>query len=163
MKLVLGLVFLMMTNSFPQSDISEVRALYKEAAQEERAAQELLKITAQSKAKDPLMLGYHGVAQMMMAKHVGNPFKKLSYFNKGKDLFSEAISADPQNLELRFLRFTVQAETPGFLNYKQNLGEDKRILLSGTSGLKDPGLRQMILAYLLSSKELSAAEKEKLK
>ena len=150
----------MTANFSQQPDISEVRSLYKEAASKEAAAKELLKVTSQKKAKDPLFKGYHGVAQMMMAKHVGNPFKKLSYFNKGKDLFSEAIEANPGNVELRFLRFTVQAETPGFLNYKQNLQEDKKILLSRISGLKDPELRQMILTYLRSSKEVSASEKE---
>ncbi len=163
MKFILTLIFIMTAGFSQHPEISEVRSLFKEAAEEEKAAEKLLKVTAALKDKEPLMHGYYGVAQMMMAKHVGNPFKKLSYFNKGKDYFSEAIKADPKNVELRFLRFTVQAETPGFLNYKQNLGEDKRILLSRTSVLKDKELRQMILAYLLSSKELSASEKENLK
>ncbi len=73
-----------------------------------------MKLTSDKK-NEPLFLGYHGASQMMMAKHVGNPFKKLSYFNKGKDMYTAAINADPRNVELRFLRFSVQAEAPGFL------------------------------------------------
>lgn len=163
MKLILSSVFIIMTGFSQHSEISEVRNLYKKAAEEEKAAEKLLKFTAESKEEDPLMHGYHGVAQMMMAKHVGNPFKKVSYFNRGKEFFSEAIESDPDNVELRFLRFTVQAETPGFLNYKQDLPEDKSILLSQISDLKDPELQQMILVYLLSSKEVSVSEKENLR
>ena len=163
MKLILTLVFFMTTQFPQQSNLSEVRNLYKAAASSEKAAEKLLKMTAEEKTKNPLMMGYHGVAQMMMAKHVGNPFKKLGYFNKGKDFFSVAIEADPDNVELRFLRFTVQAETPGFLNYKQNLREDKNILLGRVQTQKDEELREMIKSYLLSSKEVSASEKDALK
>lgn len=140
----------------------EVRNLYLNAAEEEAVAKKLLEITTDKEYRNTLMYGYHGAAQMMMAKHVGNPFKKLSYFNKGKQIFTEAIAADPQNVELRFLRFSVQAEAPGFLNYKQNLEEDKQMLLAQTPDLKDADLREMILNYLAGSKGLTTSEKEKL-
>lgn len=160
MKIVISLILLFFMNLDQQLQISEIRSLYKKAAEEETAAKKLLQLTDDS--REPLLVGYHAAAQMMMAKHVGNPFKKLSYFNKGKDIFTEAIEAAPDNVELRFLRFSVQAEAPGFLNYKQNLEEDKKILLAGTGDLKDIELKKMILSYLVKSKGLSASEKEKL-
>ena len=162
MKLIFSLIFLVSIGMEQQPQLQEMRGLYKQAAEKEEAAERLLKLTGDKKNKGPLTVGYHGVAQMMMAKHVGNPFKKLSYFNRGKDFFSAAIEADPKSLELRFLRFSVQAETPGFLNYKQNLEEDKEILLSGFPAIQDAELREMIRAYLVSSKELSDLEKRKL-
>lgn len=152
----------MSTTLNEQHKISEVRSYYLKAAEEEAAAQKLVNLTKDGSSKDPLLFGYKGAGHMMMAKHVGNPFKKLSHFNKGKDIFSEAIAAAPNNVEIRFLRFSVQAEAPGFLNYKQNLEEDKKILLAQTADLKDAELKKIIFDYLNSSKELSSAEKEKL-
>lgn len=162
MKLTLSLMIFLMTLNVQQPLISEMRSMYKKAAEEERAAKNLLELSRNEQANGALMMGYHGAAQMLMAKHVGNPFKKLSYFNKGKELFTRAIKNDPKDIELRFLRFTVQAETPAFLNYKQNLQEDKNLLLSQVQGLKDAELRDMILAYLVTSREISDSEKRNL-
>lgn len=144
------------------AQLEKARSLYRKAAEEEKAARQLLELTENKDVSEPEMLGYKGAGNMMMAKHVGNPFKKMSYFNKGKENFSEAIEADSQNLELRFLRFAVQAEAPAFLGYRDNLEEDKLLLIKGVGNLKDPVLKSMILNYLRTSKALSAAEKERL-
>ena len=159
------MLLLVLVSSMPGQDLQlkEIRSLYKQAAVEEAAAKKLLKHTEDAKDGEAIKHGYHGVANMMMAKFVGNPFRKLSYFKKGKEFFSEAIAREPQNLELRFLRFTVQAETPGFLNYKQDLEEDKEMLLSRVLKEKDNELKQMIMNYLITSNELTAVEKETLK
>ncbi|NJW52829.1 hypothetical protein [Salinimicrobium oceani] len=162
MRFALTIIFLLLSVTDQNTSVSELRSLYKRAAEEETAARKLLELTDGATSAQPVTLGYFGVSHMMMAKHVGNPFKKFSYFNKGKEVFTEAIAAAPNNLELRFLRFAVQAETPGFLNYKQNLEEDKKVLLAKTRNLKDTELEQMILAYLVTSSALSDSEKENL-
>jgi hypothetical protein len=149
-----------MTAQNPQ--LEKVRNLYGQAAEKEDAARQLLALTEKKTADEPVMLGYRAAGHMMMAKHVGNPFKKMSHFNKGKDYLSTAIEADRQNLELRFLRFAVQAEAPGFLGYRQNLQEDKTLLLKGVGNIEDRDLKNMILNYLRTSKGLTSAEKERL-
>ena len=149
-----------MTAQDPQ--LEKARMLYGEAADKEKAARELLVLTENKNDNEPVMLGYKAAGHMMMAKHVGNPFKKMSHFNKGKDYLTTAIEADKQNLELRFLRFAVQAEAPGFLGYRQNLEEDKILLLRGVRSIEDHDLQNMILNYLRTSKGLTSAEKERL-
>ncbi|MFV8838621.1 hypothetical protein [Salinimicrobium soli] len=146
-----------------ENELSKIRNLYQRAPERETAAKELLKITEDYRKEDPVLFAYKGAAHMMMAKHVINPFTKMSHFNKGKKIYSAAIEADPKNMELRFLRYSVQSEAPGFLGYKQNVEEDKTLLLKNTKQLQDPGLKKMIVEYLLSSDGLSSAEKEKLK
>ena len=83
----------------------------------------------------------------------------MSHFKKGKEKLAEAIKADPDNVELRFLRFSVQAEAPAFLGYRDNLEEDKIILLAQSSEIKDRQLKQMILNRLRSSNSLTETEK----
>lgn len=164
MKFILIFLMLMANSEInQQSDLSVVRGLYQNAAEQETAAKKLLEITREDKTQRPVLLGYNGAGHMMMAKHVINPFSKMSHFNKGKNIYTSAIAAAPQNLELRFLRFSVQAEAPGFLGYKQNIEEDKELLLKGVGEIEDAQLQKMIIEYLLKSKEISSAEKEKIK
>lgn len=156
------LIFLLLLH-FPQNnDLTRIRILYDMAAEERSAAKELLQMTEDYPAEDPVLFGYQGAAHMMMAKHVINPISKMSHFNKGKKIFTEAIASDPRNLELRFLRFAVQSEAPAFLGYKENIDEDKKILLIGAGNIENTQLQKMILDYLLSSKEISPMEKQKL-
>ena len=105
------LIFLMFLLPLEQqnSSLEEVRGLYIKAAEDENAAEKLLEISESKSADENIYVGYEGAAHVMLAKHVGNPFSKMSHFKKGKDLYAKAIAGAPENAELRFLRFAVQA------------------------------------------------------
>lgn len=148
---------------FGQSSLGEIRGLYEVADDSSEAAKELLELTREGNDEDPLALGYKGAAHMMMAKHVLNPFSKMSHFKKGKKMFSKAISISPENLELRFLRFAVQAEAPGFLGYREDIPEDKNVLIIGVHEIKNRKVRDMISSYLLGSELLNQTEKQKIR
>ena len=60
--------------------------------------------------------GYFALATMMLAKTHKNPFTKLSYFNRGKYILETTIKSNPDNVELRFLRYAVQAKVPAILS-----------------------------------------------
>lgn len=164
MKFVFILIMLMGSSTANQeTDLSVVRDLYIRAAEQETAGKKLLEITEGYTTQQPLFFGYKGAGHMMMAKHVINPFSKMSHFNKGKKISTAAIDRDPGNVELRFLRFSVQAEAPGFLGYKENLEEDKTLLLREVNRIRHPGLQAMIRNYLLSSTAVSESEKEEIR
>ncbi len=160
------LIFIMLMGSLAanqDADLSEIRGLYIKAAEQEAAGKKLLEITEGYNVQQPVFFGYKGAGHMMMAKHVINPFSKMSHFNKGKKIFTAAIDRDPGNVELRFLRFSVQAEAPGFLGYKENIEEDKTLLLREFNRIQHPDLQKMIRNYLLSSTAVSESEKEKIR
>lgn len=158
-NLVIILAVILAFGNNQESALSRVRSLYQKAPNEEGAAKDLLRFTNDFDEGNPVLLGYNGAAHMMMAKHVVNPFSKMSHFNKGKKIYKNAILSAPENIELRFLRFAVQSEAPGFLGYKENITEDKKFLMDEVLTLKDQELRKMILDYLLASKSMSAGEK----
>ena len=163
MKLLIVVISFFTLLTFEQElSISRVRSLYKVAAEQEEAAQKMLVLLEPYKAESPNLLGYKAAAHMMMAKHTGNPFKKLSHFNKGKEMFSAAVKADDNSPELRFLRFAVQSEAPAFLGYQDNIEGDKALLLRKVPQLNDKELKEMIVNYLLNSKNLTSEEKESL-
>lgn len=163
MKWIFFLVMINSGSGAEQDALKNIRDLYQLAADQPEAAEKLMHMTGEAKEDQPVTLGYKGAAHMMMAKHVVNPFSKMSHFNKGKKIFSRAIERSPRNLELRFLRFAVQSEAPGFLGYRESLEEDKRMLVSGAHEIQDPQAQKMIIRYLLGSDFLSADEKKEIK
>lgn len=143
--------------------MEDIRKLYQQAATQANSCEELIALLQPfKKNNNPLLLGYRGSATMMMAQHVLNPFSKLTYFKKGKDLLHQAIEADRRNIELRYLRFTAQTNAPSFLRYGNKIEEDKTFLVESVSLLDDQSLKNLILGYLKNSEFLSEGEKKKL-
>ena len=144
-------------------DINSVRSLLERAPTEEKACKELLVMLQPfNENNNSLLSGYKASATMIMAKHVFNPFSKLSYFKKGKNIMEKAIAADSANIELRFLRFSVQTNIPSFLGYKENIKNDKNFLLKSLPAIKDLKLKKMIVAFLSTSDYVTDKEKNSL-
>ena len=144
--------------------INEIRMLYEKAANDEKACIQLIDLlTPYNEINNPLLFGYKAVATMLMAKHVFFPFTKLSYFNKGKKMLGKSIEADAKNVELRFLRFTMETNVPSILGYTADIKNDKNFILNLYPGIKDPLLKNFMLPVLQKSDHISANEKRLLK
>lgn len=100
-----------------------------------------------SESKMPIYEAYLGVGNFLMAKHVFSPFSKLSYFKKGKMQLEGAIAKEPNNLEMRFLRYTSQVEMPDILGYKQSISADKKFILEHYKESNDVTLVSQIKQY----------------
>lgn len=143
-------------------DLNTIRKEYELAANDEEVAKTLLfKLTDQAH-RSTTVLGYKGAVTMMMAKFHYNPLTKLDYFNSGKTLLEDAITKDRYNIELIFLRFTVQSNAPAFLDYRNQLNKDKYFLLSHLSLVKDADLKRRIQLFLKSSPYLSNDERNRI-
>jgi hypothetical protein len=145
-------------------DINMVRALYQQAPADEKACRELIEILKPyNETNNPLLCGYKASATMIMAKHVFNPFSKLSYFNQGKNMMEKAIATSPQNVELRFLRFAAQTKIPSFLGYKEKIKNDKKFLLTSLTRVHDIDLKKVIATFLKESDYVTEKEKNNIK
>ena len=85
----------------------------------------LYHILAAMPNKSPLITGYIGTLQALKAKHHWNPYYKVKYVNEAEKTFTKAIAADPHNMELRFLRFSVDYKLPRLLGYTKNMAADR--------------------------------------
>ena len=145
---------------FGQITILEVRNGYTQAVDDEEACKNLYdKFESDKKKLSPIMMGYKGCVYALMSKHSGNPFSKLSYFNDGKKLLENAIGLDSVNAELRFLRITMQVNLPSFLMYNENIEEDKTLLISQLSSVKNGKTKETIGNFLINADCTTAAEK----
>ena len=130
--------------------IKEVRIMLHNATSNEEACTKMISLLAPfNETNNPLLFGYRGGATMLMAKHAFNPFSKLSYFKKGKLMLESAINADHTNVELRFLRYTIQTNVPGFLNYNSDKNLDRTFISQSLPKLKDQELKKIISEFLL--------------
>ena len=141
--------------------LNEVRTLYQRSASEKKSCAKLVTLLqSYNETINPSLAGYKACATMMMAKYVLNPIKKLSNFIDGRKLLEKCIKADNKNIELRFLRFTVQNKSPSFLGYKSSIAADKTFLINSVSMIKDIQLKQFVLSFLMTSEYLTSVEKQ---
>lgn len=129
-----------------------IRLTYISAATNEQDCMKLLNYCEINEISDiHFRQAYKACGMIIMAKHLINPISKMTHFNKGKDLLEEVIRKAPLNTELRYLRFSVQSNVPGFLNYNKELQTDKVFLLNSLRTLEDDQLKKLILNVLNKS------------
>lgn len=129
-----------------------VHQLYQKSGLKEESCRKLIELLESfDEYEDPLLYGYKASATMIMAKHVSNPFSKLRYFKKGKEMLEDAIDARPGNVELRMLRLLVQSNIPDFLGYDDSIESDKTFIFNKISELKNEQLKNYIMTSLQES------------
>ena len=138
MRRLIILVFILTSlKGFSQEiSISAARVLYFSIEKDQKAALNLNKLMAVDKqSPDPVLLAYRGASLAASAGIVNGVKNKFSYFKHGKADLEQAVKLDPANPEIRFLRLATQTNAPGFLLYKGNIAEDKKVVLDRLASL----------------------------
>ena len=150
MKSLSAFLLLICFQMVSAQNFDEYRALMKTGESSEQSAKKLIEKStfAYKKTNQPVYAGFLAVGQFFMAKHVFNPFKKLSYFNEGKKTLEYAIKADPKNLEIRLMRLITQEKAPKMLGYTHNIAEDRSFLIKEYKNTSDDDLKMYIKNYL---------------
>lgn len=112
---------------------------------------------------DNLFLAYKGAITAVMAGHIKEKSEKLKLFNSGKKLLEQSIAADSSDIETRFLRFTVQTNSPKALGYNKQINADKNYILKNYPSLTNAAIKNMMLNFFSKTNYLTEAEKQKLK
>ena len=162
MKTSILIVLLSVFSSHSTLDLTKVRDAFERASKDEQIAKQLYSKVDQEAATSTIMLGYKGAVTMVLAKFQFNPFSKLEYFTNGKLLLEKAISQDTDNIELIFIRFSIQSYAPAFLKYNKHLIKDKNFLLNHIFEISDKDLQTRISKFLKSSPHLSTTERNSL-
>ncbi|SFP99800.1 hypothetical protein [Hymenobacter arizonensis] len=154
------------TNVPSPYDPSNLRRHYEQAAADKAAGEKFYKLLADYKDRDALVLGYKGAAEAIRARDA-SMFNKMSYVQDAARTFEQAVSLDPQNPEIRFLRFSVESNLPAFLGLSKHVDEDKEMLLNAAlkhpkSGL-DPEAFRTVRHFLVERGHVSDEEAQRLK
>lgn len=159
MKLILSIFLFLLA----QPQMSEVRELYTDAAKSEKNAEafaaKLSGVTDGDANKT--LVAYKGCALTLKSKFSGVLGDKISFMKEGAKLIDAAALAEPNNIEIRMIRLSVQESVPRIVNYRSNKKEDiaaiKRLY-------KDAGdLKAYVRNFIVQSKSFTAAEKQQFK
>jgi hypothetical protein len=143
--------------------LEEARKIYASSMQDKATCEEAYeKFTSVSNYGNALLRGYKGAVSVALSKHLKITKEKITHFNEGKKLIESAILEDGQNIELKFLRFTIQTNCPPALKYNKNIPDDKKYIIDNLSTVKNSSVRSRIKEYLLQSKDVTTEEKQKI-
>lgn len=116
-----------------------LRRHYELAAANKAAGEKFYQLLADYKDRDALVLAYKGASEAIRARDA-SMFNKLTYVQDAAKTFEQAVRIDPQNPEIRFLRFSVESNLPAFLGLSKHVDEDKEMLLSAAFSHPKSGL-----------------------
>ena len=129
--------------------IEAIRNCYSSAVTNKSICSLMIK-QLENDTENNISLAYLGVFQTIWANHVHNPFTKLHTFNKGKANINKAVTLEPSNVEIIYIRHSVQKNSPAFLGYKENLKDDRISLLQKVNSITSPTLKKMVINLLNS-------------
>lgn len=157
MKFFLSIVCLLFFSG--NQDISTVRENYIQASQSKEKANEFNELMVNYTGENKTMLAYKGASIALKAKFATDRKTKKELFTKGITILEQAVKADSNNAEIRLIRLSIQENTPKILNYKANIQEDKKLILT-TFDKQNKALKEHLKSFIMQSKSFTAQEKE---
>ncbi len=141
-------------------DIEEIRALYKQTdGSKDNTIVLFNKLQSVSEKDGNVLLAYKGASTAMKGRFEKGAKQKTTIFKEGIALVETALLKEPKNLEIRFIRLSIQQNSPKLLKYKKNIDEDKNFILSNYEKIKSNKLRNYIKDYILNSDNFTDDEK----
>ncbi len=123
-------------------DPEYVRKSYEQAVKNEKLCKTLIDQLSKE-TSNVVFLGYLGAYQTIWANHTSSPIAKLNTFNKGKKNIEQALKIAPDNVELHFIRLSIQVNCPDFLQYSSHINEDKKFIKSNIDKVNSTSLKAM--------------------
>ena len=130
------------------SDVEQIRNLiFFSDFDLEKSIQVLTDIKA-SNLTGPLAKAYEGATEALVAKYSWYPWDKISHLKEGVKAIENAVLADENNIEIRFLRFYVENSIPSYLGYSKNIDSDKEVIMSNIANLNSLALAKEIAQFI---------------
>ena len=140
--------------------ITEIRELYIKASLSKINAEAFhSKLQSVSNKDDNTLVAYKAASLTLMAKYAKGIKNKKIFFREGVFLLESLITKHPKDIELRFIRLTIQENAPKIVKYKKNISEDKSLIINSLNNVKNKALKTYIKSYVLESKAFSDKEK----
>ena len=153
-------------------NLNQIRKLFYESVENEVKLEELEnlfenKFSGKALIYNPTLLAYSGAIEALKAKHAFNPFKKFNYVLSSLEILERAVKRDEQNLEIRFIRFSILHNLPGIFGYSKERKADVDEIVSQLSKKDyvkyDPKLQKYVIEFMLESERLNDAQTRQLK
>lgn len=161
MKLISSIVFVLTFFTYQSYNLQDIRKMYVASSVSKTNALKFYDFMNNYSKNDETLLAYKGASIAIKAKHTLGIKQKKEEFIKGITIVEAVIKSNPNNLEARLIRLSIQENTPKILKYKENIESDKNqivLLFNKQSG----DLKVFIKEYVNQSKIFTEAEKQQL-
>ena len=152
MKKLISFFLLLCSYQSYGNDIEKIREIYFFSDKDENICDSISLLLKGLDTENNLALAYRGANTLLYCTKTNNVFKKFSYFEKGKYMIEKAIKNEPKNVEITFLRYINQKNTPWYLNYKKNIKEDYKFIMQNINIINDQKFRNKVIETLKTFK-----------
>ena len=156
MKVLFSIFLLLIFGNNP--NLTEIRKTFPTAFKTEGSATAFAAKFADVSNEDVTLLAYKGASITMVSKFKKKVSDKIKTFKEGVKCIELAIASEPNNIETRLIRLSIQENVPAIVNYKKNIKEDAAFILKHYKQQSNV-LKEYIRSFVLHSKSFSAEEK----
>lgn len=135
-----------------------IRDTYRKALKEETSIKELKSLTKQR--NNALSTAFYAMALALEARESGWVTTKMNLTKEAYAEFNKAVKLDPNNFEIRYLRFSFSCEVPCMLGMNAHVQEDKTYLLKHAH--QGESLADVMKKYFQKSSCLNTSEKNQI-
>jgi len=158
MKLLMTLFLLVNFAGTP--DLATIRKMYSDVAKSETNAKEFTeRLSGVSNSDEKILVAYKAASILLESKFESIIGSKISRFKEGAKLLEATLKSDPNNIEIRMIRLSIQEDVPGITGYKKNIKEDKKFITAHYSE-QNAALKEYLKNFVLQSKSFSEKEKQ---
>ncbi len=158
MKLLMTLFLLVNFAGTP--DLATIRKMYSDVAKSETNAKEFTeKLSGVSNSDEKILVAYKAASILLESKFESIIGSKISRFKEGAKLLEDTLKSDPNNIEIRMIRLSIQEDVPGITGYKKNIKEDKKFITAHYAE-QNAALKEYLKNFVLQSKSFSEKEKQ---
>ncbi|SEN66309.1 hypothetical protein SAMN05444671_2050 [Flavobacterium sp. CF108] len=158
MKLLLSLLLWINFSGTP--DLASIRKIYPDVIKSETNAKEFTeKLAGVSPNDDATLVAYKAASILLDSKFKDKLKNKIARFKEGAKLLESTIKSEPNNIEIRMIRLSIQENVPGVTGYKKNIKEDKKFITAHYAE-QNAALKDYLKDFVLQSKSFSDKEKQ---
>ena len=166
--LLTGLFFItVLTQTNFTYKVPELRKTYYQASKDKNTYEKLHQHLSNYKGTDLVVQGFRAGLEGMGAKYAWGPYAKLRHVRNSARMFEEILEKDPANVEVRFLRYTVEYYIPRYLLMSGNLQDDKKVIFSNLLAYPQSGMNaesfKVMRDYFLKGNHSTEDEKKRLR
>ena len=152
MPLLLSIMLTILVGDPPGSDLDKVRQVFHEAVMDTEKIRDFHEYIWQIEENDPVIYAYQAASEAMLTQLSWNPFKKYDQIKKYDEIMMEAVSEDSANIEIRFIRLSIEYHIPKFLGMSDHLESDRDYIMENLQNVSklelDPDFTRYILYFM---------------
>lgn len=134
--------------------------MYPNVTKSESNAKEFSeKLSGISNNDAEVLVAYKAASILLDSKFEKKLNDKIERFKEGAKLLESTIKSEPNNIEIRMIRLSIQENVPGITGYKKNIKEDKKYLTDHYAD-QSGALKEYLKDFILQSKSFTEKEKQ---